>query len=303
MAASLERLNDLLSCVQLVRERSTVHDAGRYNERLPAAAAALRAVRPSLHQRQRFGGVMFLAEAAAETGEHDKMPWGADRPGSEEVAALEPLADAARPSPLRTRGPGRCTHWRQRLSTPIRRARDLARWPWLKARAELAYGRWLRRQRRDAASGGAAAERRGGFLPARSARRSGPPARAGSVLVRSPGANEMWQLVGRNEEMRVLAGLVDQARAAGAAIAVLGDPGIGQVVAAARGSRLCQAIGPDGAAEPRASRPRRGFRSPAGISCCGRCSRGPPHYPARSGRHWRRHSAQARTGRTGPSRS
>ncbi len=38
----------------------------------------------------------------------------------------------------------------------------------------------------------------------------------------------MWQLVGRNEEMRVLAGLVDQARAAGAAIAVLGDPGIGK---------------------------------------------------------------------------
>ena len=33
-------------------------------------------------------------------------------------------------------------------------SQDLARWPWAKARAELAYGRWLRRQRRDAVSVG-----------------------------------------------------------------------------------------------------------------------------------------------------
>ena len=34
-------------------------------------------------------------------------------------------------------------------------SQDLARWPWAKARADLAYGRWLRRQRRDAESLGA----------------------------------------------------------------------------------------------------------------------------------------------------
>ena len=31
---------------------------------------------------------------------------------------------------------------------------DLTRWPWARARAELAYGSWLRRQRRDAESVG-----------------------------------------------------------------------------------------------------------------------------------------------------
>jgi hypothetical protein len=33
-------------------------------------------------------------------------------------------------------------------------SQDLTSWPWAKARAELAYGSWLRRQRRDAASVG-----------------------------------------------------------------------------------------------------------------------------------------------------
>ena len=33
-------------------------------------------------------------------------------------------------------------------------SQDLTRWPWAKARAELAYGTWLHRQRRDAESVG-----------------------------------------------------------------------------------------------------------------------------------------------------
>jgi hypothetical protein len=33
-------------------------------------------------------------------------------------------------------------------------SQDLTRWPWPRARAELAYGSWLRRQRRDAESVG-----------------------------------------------------------------------------------------------------------------------------------------------------
>ena len=33
-------------------------------------------------------------------------------------------------------------------------SQDLTRWPWAKARAELAYGSWLRRQRRDSESVG-----------------------------------------------------------------------------------------------------------------------------------------------------
>jgi hypothetical protein len=42
-------------------------------------------------------------------------------------------------------------------------SQDLTRWPWAKACNELAYGSWLRRQRRDAASVGVLESALGAF--------------------------------------------------------------------------------------------------------------------------------------------
>jgi hypothetical protein len=93
---------------------------------------------------------MFLAEAAVETGNRDDA--------RQVIAELEEVA-ASTPSPM--------LHVHLRYARAILAddatapalyaelmSQDLTRWPWAKARAELAYGTWLRRQRRDAESVG-----------------------------------------------------------------------------------------------------------------------------------------------------
>jgi tetratricopeptide (TPR) repeat protein len=149
MAASRQRLNDLLSCVQLVRG-AALSNAGRYDAAYPQLRRLFEPSDPSFHQRQRFGGVMFLADAAAETGEREAA--------RQLIAGLEEVA-ASTPSPVLH------VHLRYAravladdASAPALYAelmsQDLTRWPWAKARAELAYGTWLRRRRRDAESVG-----------------------------------------------------------------------------------------------------------------------------------------------------
>jgi tetratricopeptide (TPR) repeat protein len=150
MVASRQRLNDLLSCVQLVRG-AALSNAGRYEDAYPHLRRLFEPSDPSFHQRERFGAVMFLAEAAVETGERDNA--------RQVIAGLEDVA-ASTPSPM--------LHVHLRYARTILSddagaaalyaelmSQDLARWPWAKARADLAYGRWLRRQRRDAESLGA----------------------------------------------------------------------------------------------------------------------------------------------------
>jgi hypothetical protein len=149
MVASRQRLNDLLSCVQLVRG-AALSNAGRYDAAYPQLRQLFEPSSPSFHQRQRFGGVMFLAEAAVEAGERDDA--------RRVIAGLEEVA-ASTPSPMLH------VHLRYAravladdASAPALYAelmsQDLTRRPWAKARAELAYGTWLRRQRRDAESVG-----------------------------------------------------------------------------------------------------------------------------------------------------
>ena len=149
MVASRQRLNDLLSCVQLVRG-AALSNVGQYDAAYPQLRRSFEPSDPSFHQRQRFGGVMFLAEAAAETGERDDA--------RQVIAGLEEVA-ASTPSPMLH------VHLRYAravladdASAPALYAelmsQDLTRWPWAKARAELAYGTWLRRRRRDAESVG-----------------------------------------------------------------------------------------------------------------------------------------------------
>ncbi len=149
MVASRQRLNDLLSCVQLVRG-AALSNAGRYDAAYPQLRQLFEPSSPSFHQRQRFGGVMFLAEAAVEAGERDDA--------RRVIAGLEEVA-ASTPSPM--------LHVHLRCARAVLAddanapalyaelmSQDLTRWPWAKARAELAYGTWLRRQRRDAESVG-----------------------------------------------------------------------------------------------------------------------------------------------------
>jgi AAA ATPase domain len=149
MVASRQRLNDLQSCVQLVRG-AALFNAGQYEAAYPQLRRLFELSDLSFHQRQRFGGVMFLADAAVEAGERDDA--------RQVIAGLEEVA-ASTPSPV--------LHVHLRYARAVLAAdasapalyahlmsQDLTRWPWPQARAELAYGSWLRRQRRDAESVG-----------------------------------------------------------------------------------------------------------------------------------------------------
>lgn len=141
MMSSQRRLNDLLSCVQLARG-AALAATGQH----PAAYRELRRLfeptDPSFHQRERYGGVMFLAEAAVPAGERDDA--------RKVIADLDRLA-AVTPAPM--------LHVHLRYARAILAddadagplyadlvGHDLSRWPWARARAELAYGRWLVRQ-------------------------------------------------------------------------------------------------------------------------------------------------------------
>jgi DNA-binding CsgD family transcriptional regulator len=99
---------------------------------------------PSHHNREQFGAVMYTAEAALRSGQDD---------GARAIVAQLEVTASRSGSPL--------------LLTQLQYARavladdttaeelfldclasDLASWPWPRARVQLAYGRWLRRQRR-----------------------------------------------------------------------------------------------------------------------------------------------------------
>ena len=99
---------------------------------------------PSCHDRERMPGVMFLAEAAVHAGRH-----------AEARTIMEGLEDTARqiPSPLLHT---QLLYARAVLATDedaealylAALEHDLVRWPLPRALLELAYGSWLRRQRR-----------------------------------------------------------------------------------------------------------------------------------------------------------
>lgn len=143
MLSSERHLNDLLACVQLARGAALVA-TGQH-------AAAYRELRrcfdpadPSFHARERYGAVMFLAEAAVRAGQR------AD--ARQVLTDLERLA-VATPSPM--------LHLHLRYARAVLAddaeaaplyadlvGHDLSRWPWARARAGLAFGRWLFRRQR-----------------------------------------------------------------------------------------------------------------------------------------------------------
>ena len=147
VAANRQGLNDLLSCVQLARGSAWLA-AGRYAEAYGALRRLFDPADPSYHQRERFAGVTYLAEAAAGSGHRDDA--------RAVLAELEPAA-AVTPAPilhvhlLHARATLADDGDAERLYLAALGA-DLTRWPWIRARTELGYGTWLcRHGRRDEA--------------------------------------------------------------------------------------------------------------------------------------------------------
>jgi DNA-binding CsgD family transcriptional regulator len=146
-AAGGRRLNDLLCCVQLIRGFGLI-SAGQHTEAYEALARLFDPADPAFHLSDRFHGVMFLAEAA--------VPAGRVKEARELIAGLE-AETAITPAPTLHR---QLSYARAVLAEDDEAEElfaealrtDLTRWPWHRARLELAYGRWLRRQRRVAES-------------------------------------------------------------------------------------------------------------------------------------------------------
>ena len=145
LAAYRNRLNDLLSCALLGRAIAYL-TLGRNGEAFDVLSRMFEPTDPGYHQRECFGGLMFLAEAAALTGRQD-----------EARAVMTSLEGTARRTPTPVlhlqlayaravlSGPGEAEAHFARA-----RAADLHRWPWYAARLDLAYGTWLCDQDRAA---------------------------------------------------------------------------------------------------------------------------------------------------------
>jgi ATP/maltotriose-dependent transcriptional regulator MalT len=136
-------LNNLLAVVRLARSFAWI-SKGRYAEACEELLPLYDHADASFHQRESFSGVMVLAEAAVHAQRVD-----------EARAVIEELEKTAEvtPAPI--------LHTGLLYARPVLAddddaealfldglRHDMTRWPWVRARLELAYGSWLRRQRR-----------------------------------------------------------------------------------------------------------------------------------------------------------
>ena len=145
VSPQLSGLHQFLASVQLARGIASI-SAGRYAEAVATLLPLFDPADPHHHPREQLSGIMYLAEAALRCGR-----LAAAR---EVLAQMESVA-AVTSSPVLA---NQLLYARAVLaddgaaeslySTAL--AHDLSRWPWIRARLQLAYGGWLRRQRRDA---------------------------------------------------------------------------------------------------------------------------------------------------------
>jgi DNA-binding CsgD family transcriptional regulator/tetratricopeptide (TPR) repeat protein len=141
------RLNDLLCCVQLARGYAWVA-VRRYEEAYQELRRLFDPTDPAYHLRESYPGLMFFVDAAVHTDRHDEARTVLAT--LEEVALISPAPDL-RLNLLYARA----VLAEDADAEPLYQAalaENLNRWPWLRARYELAYGTWLRRQRRVAES-------------------------------------------------------------------------------------------------------------------------------------------------------
>ncbi len=147
LAANGRRLNDLLSCVQLARGIGLTI-AGDYDAAFQALRRMFEPDDAAFHPTERFHGVSFLADAALHAGRAAEA--------RDIITALEADARATTSATLHrhlsyARAVLAADDDAEQLYQQALRG-DLVRWPWLRARIELAYGSWLRRGRRIAQS-------------------------------------------------------------------------------------------------------------------------------------------------------
>ena len=142
-AAHDRRLNNLLACVQLAKGLMWL-TAGRPHEAYDELRRLFDPADPSHHRRECFDGVMFLAEAAAQSGHREQA--------REVIAGLEEVAELTSAPLLHVQ----LAYARAVLADDADAEKlylsalrqDLGRWPLVRAKTELAYGSWLRRHRR-----------------------------------------------------------------------------------------------------------------------------------------------------------
>jgi DNA-binding CsgD family transcriptional regulator len=136
-------VNDWLSLAQLARGISHLA-SGQHASAYTALEPLFEPQDPRHHPRQQFSAIMFIAEAAVGCGALDEARRLIDR--MEETAAVTPspilgihllYAKAVLATDAEAEG-----LYRYALE------QDLTRWPWPRARVQLAYGNWLRRHRR-----------------------------------------------------------------------------------------------------------------------------------------------------------
>ena len=142
-SALTPRVNQFLACAQLARGIAWIA-AGRHADAYAALLPVFDPADPRHHHREQLGAVMYLAEAAVQC----------DRRGGalEVLARMETIAALSASHVLANQllyarpvlaGDDDAEQlYQQALS------HDLTRWPWVRARIQLAYGSWLRRQRR-----------------------------------------------------------------------------------------------------------------------------------------------------------
>ncbi len=138
---------DFLSLVQLARGIAHLSD-GRPVEAYDALLPMFDPRQPCYHPREQLSAVMFLVEAAVGCGRQEAV--------RDVLTGLETLAATA-PSPilgihLLYARPALADDADAETLFRAGLAQDLVRWPWPRARLELAYGTWLRRRRRLAES-------------------------------------------------------------------------------------------------------------------------------------------------------
>ena len=134
---------DFLSLVQFARGAAYL-SAGQPADAYAALAPIFDPLAPCHHPREQLSAVMLLVEAAVGCGAADEV--------RDVVTGLERLAETTQSTILGIH----LLYARPMLADPADAERlfqrglahDLIRWPWPRARLELAYGNWLRRARR-----------------------------------------------------------------------------------------------------------------------------------------------------------
>jgi DNA-binding CsgD family transcriptional regulator len=152
-AADIERAfggrvaNDFRSLAQIARGAAYL-SAGQHAAAYAELEPVFDPADPRHHPRESLSGLMFLAEAAARCG--------ARAAAREVVDRMEILAEATQSPVLAVQ----LMYARPVLADDddaeqlfqLGLGQDLTRWPWPRARIQLAYGNWLRRKRRLAES-------------------------------------------------------------------------------------------------------------------------------------------------------